>query len=87
MKKLYDSMYVEKFHSKSRIFWEGGPNDKLFFVLEGTVKLTKLSEDGKDLTLHYFFPVDLFGEFDPMRKQTSALTAMAADECVICVIQ
>lgn len=87
MKKLHDNMYVEKFSSEARIFWEGDPNDKLFFVLEGTVKLTKLSEDGKDLTLHYFFPGDLFGEFDPMHKQTSALTAIAADECVIGVIQ
>lgn len=80
-------MYVEKFSQESRIFWEGDPNDNLYFLLDGTVKLTKLSEDGKSLTLHYFFPGDLFGEFDPKHQHTSALTAMAADECVIGVIQ
>lgn len=85
--KLRDIMYMEKFNADSRIFWEGDTNEKLFYLVEGAVKLTKLSEDGKDLTLNYFFPGDLFGEFDPMHKQTSALTAIATEKCVIGVIQ
>ncbi|ASK62646.1 Crp/Fnr family transcriptional regulator [Virgibacillus phasianinus] len=87
MQKLREIMNLETFSKDSRIFWEGDSNDKLFFLQEGTVQLTKLSEDGKDLTLHYFFPGDLFGEFDPMHKQTSALTAVAVEKCVIGVIK
>ncbi|WP_404452305.1 Crp/Fnr family transcriptional regulator [Virgibacillus necropolis] len=86
-KKIREIMYMEKFSTASKVFWEGDPNEKLYFILEGTVKLTKLSEDGKDLTLYYFFPGDMFGEFDPMHKQTSAFTAEAMDDCIIGVIQ
>ncbi|MDC3413500.1 Crp/Fnr family transcriptional regulator [Aquibacillus sp. 3ASR75-11] len=86
-RKLQEIMYMEKFDQGSRIYWEGDTNDKLYYLMEGSVKHTKLSEDGKDLTLNYFFQGDLFGEFDPMNKQNSACTAQAMENCKIGVIQ
>ncbi|MFZ3577273.1 Crp/Fnr family transcriptional regulator [Virgibacillus sp. DJP39] len=86
-KKLQEIMYTEKYSSGSTIYWEGDPNENLYFLIEGNVKLTKLSEDGKDLTMYYFFPGDIFGEFDPHQKQISVFTAEAMDACVIGVIQ
>src|SRR5699024_3961046 len=47
---------------------------------------TKLNDAGKNLVFHYFFPDDLFGEFNPKQKQQSNFTARVSEDAVIGVI-
>ncbi|GAA0324840.1 fumarate/nitrate reduction transcriptional regulator Fnr [Bacillus carboniphilus] len=85
--KITDIMYMEEFEQGARIFWEGDPVQKLFYVKEGSVQLSKLNDEGKDLTLYHYFPGDLFGEFSPSDNQISTFTAQALEDCKIGVIQ
>lgn len=80
-------MHIKKIPANGLVFFEGDHMDKLFFVLEGTVKLTKLNEDGKNLVFHYFFPDDLFGEFNPRQELRSMFTARVVEDSVIGVMQ
>lgn len=81
--KMRNIMHIKKVPANDLIFLEGDQMDKLFFVLEGTVQLAKLNDAGKNLTFHYFFPDDLFGEFNPRQAHTSTFTARATEDTVI----
>jgi CRP-like cAMP-binding protein len=44
------------------LFEAGEPSDKVFFLLKGTVKTSKLSEDGREAIKTIMHPVSVFGE-------------------------
>ncbi|MFZ3590542.1 Crp/Fnr family transcriptional regulator [Bacillus sp. DJP31] len=85
--KMKDIMYDYKVESGTNIFWEGDPSDKLYFIKKGIVKLSKMTDDGKDLTFYYFGQGDMFGEFDCFVKDTCTFSAVAIHDCQIGVIQ
>lgn len=62
--KIQEIMHVHKFNAGSKVFWEGDSAEKLYFVKSGSIRLTKLTDEGKDLFLYYFHTGDLSGEFD-----------------------
>ncbi|WP_456276182.1 Crp/Fnr family transcriptional regulator [Bacillus sp. AK128] len=85
--KIEDIMYDYKVSTGSNLFWEGDPSDKLYYVKKGIVKLTKMTDDGKDLSFYYFGQGDMFGEFDTFIKSTCSFSAVAVNDCEIGVIQ
>jgi CRP/FNR family cyclic AMP-dependent transcriptional regulator len=62
MRKLEGIMHIQTFEAESSLFWEGGKADKLFYLIQGQVKMTKTSTEGKEFTLHLFQEGDLVGE-------------------------
>lgn len=63
--KLLEKFSVEKVYpAGATIYMEGDIGENLYFIKNGTVKLTKTSDDGTALTFNYFYPNDVFGEFD-----------------------
>lgn len=62
---LEELMTEKDFSKGSNIYIEGDKSELFYYVKEGTVKLSKTSDDGTDLCLYYFFPGDFFGELDP----------------------
>lgn len=81
--KLENIMNEKQFKADSRLFIEGDLCDSLYYIKEGVVKITKVSDDGMDLTLHYFYPGDLFGEFNPNNDKYSTFSAEAVNNCTI----
>ena len=62
---LLESFMTETtFKKDSIVCWEGELNDKLFYVKQGGVKLSKLTKKGSPLLMFLYFKGDLFGEFD-----------------------
>lgn len=55
--------YITKMSVKKRdvIFSEGDPSDWFYIVLNGKVKITKLSHEGKEIILEIISPMDFFG--------------------------
>jgi CRP-like cAMP-binding protein len=51
----------EEFRKKQLIFSEGDPSEWLFVVIRGKVKITKLSNEGKEIILEIISPLDFFG--------------------------
>ena len=59
------------------IFLSGDPSDSIYFLKDGRIKLTGLSEDGHEVLLDVIGPGELFGEIGPihdMPRTTSAET-------------
>ena len=59
--EIASAVSYENIPKKSMIFSEGDPADWFYAVMEGKVKITKLSQDGKEIILEIIQPGDLFG--------------------------
>lgn len=55
------------YKKKDVIFSEGEPSEWLYVVVEGKIKLTKLSQDGKEIILEIMSPLDFFGGLAVLR--------------------
>ena len=77
------SIFAKSFTKKSSIYSEGDPCEYLYYVEEGTVKLSKVSDDGKEFILQYFYPGDLFGEYDQDGNHFANFCAEALTDCKI----
>ena len=53
---------IEAFPKKQTIFAQGDSSDAVFYIKEGKVKLTVVSETGKEATIGILNKGDLFGE-------------------------
>jgi len=65
------------------IFWEGDPSDWFFIISQGKVKVFKSASSGKEITLAFFGPGEIFGEVAvlenkpyPASAQTAAATRL-----------
>ncbi len=70
------SITGEKVYSKkSIIFHEGDQGDTLYILKQGRIKISKITEDGREKTLCILQPGDFFGEmaiFDNMPRSATA---------------
>lgn len=84
--QLSTIMSERVFTKRTSIYCEGDTLAHLYYVKEGIVKLSKVSDDGKDLILHYFYPGDLFGEYHTDGEHMATFTAEAVKNCKIGMI-
>lgn len=61
------------------IFSEGDPGDGFYVVLEGLVKIYKVSTEGKEQILHVFGPGEPFGEVPVFSGKNFPANAMAME--------
>lgn len=72
---LRSGMQTVSLHRADRLFSEGDIGDQLYVVLEGKIKLTRASSDGRETLISVHGPSDMFGElamFDPEERKASA---------------
>lgn len=81
--KLMEHMCEFKMEAGAFVYRENDPSDKLYYVFKGSVKQTKLSEDGKDFVLHLFNEGDFFGQTDPFENAVQQYNAKAVEPSVI----
>jgi len=71
------------FGRKSTIFAQGDATDGLFFIQEGKVQLSVVSEAGKEATLGILSEGDFFGEGGLAGQFTRMSSAIALTDCVL----
>ena len=71
------------FGKKSTIFAQGDSTDGLFFIQEGKVQLSVVSEAGKEATLGILSEGDFFGEGGLGGQFTRMSSAIALTDCVL----
>jgi CRP/FNR family cyclic AMP-dependent transcriptional regulator len=75
---------IEAFLKKQTIFAQGESSDAVFYIKEGKVKLTVLSETGKEATIGILSKGDFFGEGCLTTGQTRRLcSATAMTDCSV----
>jgi len=78
---LRSSMTETRIKKGNSIFNEGDPGDKLYLVIEGKIKLSSKSPDGREAVQAVLGPGDMFGElslFDPGPRASSAIAVTDA---------
>ncbi len=86
MDRLKDLMIDEELAKDSYLFNEGDKSDSLYFIKDGAVKLTRVTDDGKDLTLYYYQTGDIFGDFGDTPTLYQTYSAIATCDCKIGVL-
>ena len=60
--RLADRIELREVRRRDVVYLPGDPGDSLFIVNGGRVKISKVTRDGKALTLNYCGPSEIFGE-------------------------
>lgn len=81
------SMIVRKEFKKGKNLCEEGEIcDSLFLIREGIVKLSKITNDGKEQILHILVKGDFFGDTNLFSELESNYTATALSDTKICIL-
>src|ERR1700686_4423061 len=74
---------VERYPKNQKIFSQGDIADTLFFIHKGKVKITVLSEHGKEAVVGIFAEGQFFGEGFLEGAELPPSTSQAMEECLI----
>src|SRR6266478_4970227 len=74
---------IERYAKHQKIFSQGEVADTVFFIQEGKVKLTVLSELGKEAVVGIFAEGQFFGEGCLSGAELRAATSYAMEDCLI----
>ncbi len=75
-----------KYPKDSVIFFEHDLGDSLFMILSGRVKVTILSDDGREIILSMLSERDFFGEMSLLDNEPRSATAIAMQETEVAVL-
>lgn len=68
------------------LYQENDPADRLYFVNRGSLKVSKLLEDGSSATLSLHIPGDLFGEPDPFGRAVHQFESKALEDSEVGIV-
>lgn len=74
---------TEKYPKNQKIFSQGDVADRIYFIQGGRVKMTVLSEHGKEAVVAIFAGGQFFGEACLEGARVRAATSQAMEECLI----
>ena len=87
MKHLNDITHMKHYDKKSLIYLPGDVSDQVYLLKEGRVKISKLSEDGREITLVILEPGEIFGESAIVEgDETRSSVAEAFENAHLCII-
>lgn len=78
---------MEAFKKKQPIYLPGDPGDYVYLLKSGRVKISKIGDDGKELTLAVLEPGEIFGEVEVLEETTRDSVAEVIDDADICLIK
>ncbi|WIV18083.1 Crp/Fnr family transcriptional regulator [Paenibacillus polygoni] len=87
LNRLFDSMKERTFPQGSHLFWEGDTADKLFYIKKGRIKVTKSTDEGKELIMYIHQDGDMTGHADPFFSSRHSFSAEALEESEVGIIE
>jgi len=77
---IADKMVSKNFENGNLIFLEESQGENLFFVVEGSVKITRLSKDGREVILAMLNSGDFFGEMSLLDGEARSANVIALED-------
>src|SRR6476660_2333907 len=81
--KVGEGKTISKYRKDQIVFSQGEAADAVFYIQQGKVKLTVISQQGKEAVVAILGPGHFFGEGCLNGHERQIATTMAVDECVI----
>jgi CRP/FNR family transcriptional regulator, cyclic AMP receptor protein len=85
--KVGDGKTIAKYHKNQIVFSQGDVADAVFYLQEGKLKITVISEQGKEAVVAILGPGDFFGEGCLNGHALRVATSSAMEECVVTRIE
>jgi CRP/FNR family transcriptional regulator len=83
LEQVSENLEVRRRH----MVWEpGDPATHVYFVRSGIVKLSKVNDEGRELTLHFFTRDQIFGELAVISDDPHDTVAEAYEDCMLLAI-
>jgi len=84
--RLAERVEQREVRRREVVYMNGDPGDGLFFVNGGRIKISKVTRDGKELTLAYRLPGEIFGELCLIEGGPREEMAEAMENALISVV-
>jgi CRP-like cAMP-binding protein len=85
-KDLYEiaELLIERrFRARATVFEEGTVGEYMYVIREGQVKISKMSDDGREKILEIFGPGDFFGEMALLDQAPRSASVKSSTDCVL----
>ena len=83
----FSKLAIEKrYKKKEMIFLPGQQGDKVYLLKSGVVKISKYSDDGKEIILGMVNPGEIFGEMAIIEKAPREHVAEAVMDSYVCIV-
>ncbi|HDL18737.1 MAG TPA: Crp/Fnr family transcriptional regulator [Bacteroidetes bacterium] len=83
-----DKLVVEsEIKKKQPIYLQGDPSEVLYFLKKGRVKITRLDESGKEITLTLLEPGEIFGELGMFSEAPRESNAVTMEDTRLCMVR
>ncbi|MFN6947230.1 MAG: Crp/Fnr family transcriptional regulator [Cytophagaceae bacterium] len=86
LQQVNSKIAVKRFKKNGVILYEEDTNEFMYIILHGTVKVIRLTEDGKEILLAIHKSGDFFGEVSLIDKKTIPATVIAMEDSSIAII-
>lgn len=80
---IHQMMIENKYNKNTNIILEPQTDDTVYMIMNGIVKLTESDSMGNQLTVHYLYPGNMFGEFNTYEYDSTIRTIEAVTDCRI----
>ncbi|MFQ5893233.1 MAG: Crp/Fnr family transcriptional regulator, partial [Nitrospinota bacterium] len=87
MEALVPITHMDKVAARRTLYLPDDPSDRVFFLKEGRVKISKLSEAGKEVTLAILEPGEIFGELALVDEGPRGTVAEVLEDTFLCFIE
>ena len=77
---IAEKMVSRNYDNGNYIFLEDSDGEQCFFVLEGSVKVTRLSKDGREVILAMLNEGDFFGEMSLLDEESRSANVIALEK-------
>jgi len=86
MMQLAQKVVEKSFRKKETIYLPGQPGNHVYLLKKGVVKISKITNDGRELTLALLKPGEIFGELEAMGEGNRDGQAEAHSDVLICAL-
>ncbi|MFQ5582896.1 MAG: Crp/Fnr family transcriptional regulator [Calditrichia bacterium] len=87
LQKIVRVASKQKYHKDNLILIEEEVGSSMFIILDGRVKISRISDDGREVILSILSEGDFFGEMSLLDGQTRSANVTAVDDSELLVIR
>ncbi|MBI6546072.1 MAG: Crp/Fnr family transcriptional regulator [Cyanobacteria bacterium NC_groundwater_1444_Ag_S-0.65um_54_12] len=87
LKCLAERSQMQQIPGRTKVFMPGEAAQRVFFLKTGRIKLSRLGDNGRELTLGFIEPGEVFGELTGSDEELHETMAEAIEPSMICTME